>query len=96
MVKSASCDKEPNPGWTAGTCFANRKARRESSISDISAYCDFTTAKKALILLSGPEDELSMKGYMAVRKWIDESIAGYEMRAGDIPYHPGMPTASLS
>jgi len=52
---------------------------------EISAYCDFSTAKKALILLSGPEEELSMKGYMAVRKWIDESIDGFEMRAGDIP-----------
>ncbi|OQB37685.1 MAG: hypothetical protein BWY05_00717 [Euryarchaeota archaeon ADurb.Bin165] len=26
-----------------------------------------------------------MKGFMAVRKWIDESIDGFEMRAGDIP-----------
>jgi len=61
------------------------KLAERAVFRDISAYCDFTTAKKALILLSGPEDELSMKGYMAVRKWIDESIAGYEMRAGDIP-----------
>lgn len=55
---------------------------------DISAYCDFSTAKKALILVSGPEEELSMKGYMAVRKWIDESIDGYEMRSGDNPISP--------
>jgi len=61
------------------------KLAEKAVFRDISAYCDFSTAKKALILLSGPEEELSMKGYMAVRKWIDESIDGYEMRAGDIP-----------
>ena len=52
---------------------------------DISAYCDLSTARKALILLSGPEEELSMKGFMAVRKWIDDSIDGYELRSGDNP-----------
>jgi tubulin-like protein CetZ len=52
---------------------------------DISSYCDISQAKKALILLSGPEEELSMKGYMAIRKWIDESIAGFELRSGDNP-----------
>ncbi|HOJ96797.1 MAG TPA: tubulin/FtsZ family protein [Methanospirillum sp.] len=61
------------------------KLAEKAVFRDISAYCDISTAKKALILLSGPEEELSMKGYMAVRKWIDESIDGYEMRAGDIP-----------
>jgi cell division GTPase FtsZ len=52
---------------------------------DISAYCDLSSAKKALILLLGPEEELSMKGFMAVRKWIDDSIDGYELRSGDNP-----------
>ncbi|PWR73558.1 tubulin/FtsZ family protein [Methanospirillum stamsii] len=61
------------------------KLAERAVFREISAYCDFTTAKKALILLSGPEDELSMKGYMAVRKWIDESIDGFEMRSGDNP-----------
>ncbi len=61
------------------------KLAEKAAFRDISSYCDFSTARKALILLSGPEEELSMKGYMAVRKWIDESIDGFEMRAGDIP-----------
>ena len=26
-----------------------------------------------------------MKGFMAVRKWIDESIDGFELRSGDNP-----------
>jgi cell division GTPase FtsZ len=61
------------------------KLAEKAAFRDISSYCDFSTARKALILLSGPEEELSMKGFMAVRKWIDESIDGFEMRAGDIP-----------
>lgn len=61
------------------------KLAERAVFREISAYCDFSTAKKALILLSGPEEELSMKGYMAIRKWIDESIDGYEMRSGDNP-----------
>jgi tubulin-like protein CetZ len=52
---------------------------------DISSYCDLSSARKALILLIGPEEELSMKGFMAVRKWIDDSINGYELRSGDNP-----------
>ncbi len=50
-----------------------------------SVECDLTTAKKALVLLTGPEQELSMKGFMAVRTWLDSSIAGYELRSGDFP-----------
>jgi hypothetical protein len=26
-----------------------------------------------------------MKGFMAIRKWISESIQGYELRSGDAP-----------
>ena len=44
-----------------------------------------TSAAKALILIAGPSHELSMKGFMTVRKWIDRSIAGLETRSGDYP-----------
>jgi cell division GTPase FtsZ len=52
---------------------------------DISVECDLHSAQKALILVTGPEDELSMKGFMAIRKWISENIRGYELRSGDAP-----------
>ncbi len=55
---------------------------------EISAYCELSSTEKALILLAGPEEELSMKGYMAIRKWIDESINGFELRSGDLPLSP--------
>ena len=52
---------------------------------EISVPCDLTSADKALILIAGPSEELSMKGFQNVRKWIDRSIRGLEMRAGDYP-----------
>ena len=52
---------------------------------EISVPCDLTSADKALILIAGPSEELSMKGFQNVRKWIDRSISGLEMRAGDYP-----------
>ena len=52
---------------------------------DITAECELSSAKKALVLVTGPEEELSMKGFMAIRKWISESMKGYELRSGDVP-----------
>ncbi|MDO8841848.1 tubulin/FtsZ family protein, partial [Methanocalculus sp.] len=52
---------------------------------EISVPCDLTSAKKALVLIAGPSEELSMKGFQNVRRWIDRSISGLEMRAGDYP-----------
>ncbi len=52
---------------------------------EISIPCDLTSADKALVLIAGPSRELSVKGFQSVRKWIDRSIAGLEMRSGDYP-----------
>jgi len=58
---------------------------KQAIYHEISTPCDLTSAHKALILVAGPSHELSMKGYMTVRKWIDRSIAGLETRSGDYP-----------
>ncbi len=58
-----------------------RKALNE----EMSVACDLAAAQKALVLILGPSHELSMKGFMAVRKWIDQGISGPEMRSGDYP-----------
>jgi cell division GTPase FtsZ len=69
----------------------NKKASRivdlakQAIYHEISAPCDITSAHKALVLIAGPSHELSMKGFMTVRKWIDRSIAGLETRSGDYP-----------
>jgi len=58
---------------------------KQAIYQEISIPCDMTSAAKALILVAGPSHEISMKGIMTVRKWIDRSIAGMEMRSGDYP-----------
>lgn len=58
---------------------------KKAVYEDISVPCDLTSADKALVLIAGPTKELSMKGFQTVRKWIDRSIAGLEMRSGDYP-----------
>ena len=58
---------------------------KKAVYEEVSVPCDLTSADKALILIAGPSKELSMKGFQTVRKWIDRSIRGLEMRAGDYP-----------
>ena len=82
-------------GWRPATgLFADAHKIKASRIVDlakqaiyheISTPCDMTSAHKALILIAGPSHELSLKGFMTVRKWIDRSIAGLETRSGDYP-----------
>ncbi|WML66973.1 MAG: Tubulin-like protein CetZ [Methanoregula sp. SKADARSKE-2] len=58
---------------------------KQAIYHEVSIPCDMTSAHKALVLIAGPSHELSMKGFMTVRKWIDRSIAGLETRSGDYP-----------
>ena len=58
---------------------------KQAIYHEVSIPCDMTSAHKALVLVAGPSHELSMKGFMTVRKWIDRSIAGLETRSGDYP-----------
>ncbi|MFA6332280.1 MAG: hypothetical protein WCX22_04955 [Methanoregula sp.] len=58
---------------------------KQAIYHEISTPCDMTSAHKALVLIAGPSHELSMQGFMTVRKWIDRSIRGLEMRSGDYP-----------
>jgi cell division GTPase FtsZ len=51
----------------------------------MSIACDPSMAEKALILIAGPPHELSMRGYMTIRHWIDRTIRGQEVRSGDYP-----------
>lgn len=80
--------------WRSAKYFIEGSQKRAARIvslakqavyEDISIPCDLTSAEKALVLIAGPSNELSMKGFQTVRKWIDRSIAGLEMRSGDYP-----------
>jgi tubulin-like protein CetZ len=80
--------------WRPASYFiqsSQNKASRIVSLAkkaiyeEVSIPCDLTSADKALVLIAGPSQELSMRGFQTVRKWIDRSIAGLEMRSGDYP-----------
>ena len=80
--------------WRPVSYFAEEHKKKASRIvelakqaiyNEVSTPCDITSAAKALVLVAGPSHELSMKGFMTVRKWIDRSIAGLETRSGDYP-----------
>lgn len=80
--------------WRPASYFiqsSQNKASRIVSLAkkaiyeEVSIPCDLTSADKALVLIAGPSQELSMRGFQTVRKWIDRSISGLEMRSGDYP-----------
>lgn len=66
---------------------------KQAIYHEVSTPCDMTSAHKALVLVAGPSHEISMQGFMTVRKWIDRSISGIEMRSGD---YPVMNTANVA
>ncbi|MBI5253299.1 MAG: cell division protein [Euryarchaeota archaeon] len=47
--------------------------------------CDYTSANKALIIIAGPPEELDRKGIEKAREWLEDTIAGTEVRGGDYP-----------
>ena len=47
--------------------------------------CDFSTAERALVLVAGPPNELDRKGIEKAKSWVEENIAGVEVRGGDYP-----------
>lgn len=80
--------------WRSEAYFSETSHKRATRIvtlakravyEEISIPCDITSSDKALVLIAGPSQELSMKGFQTVRKWIDRSICGLEMRSGDYP-----------
>ncbi|MDH7491684.1 MAG: tubulin/FtsZ family protein [Methanolinea sp.] len=58
---------------------------KRAVFQEISADTDLSQVKKALVLIAGPSHEMSMKGFMTVRRWLDRSIQGLELRSGDYP-----------
>jgi cell division GTPase FtsZ len=80
--------------WRPASYFIQNSQHKASRIvslakkaiyEEVSIPCDLTSADKALVLIAGPSQELSMRGFQTVRKWIDRSIGGLEMRSGDYP-----------
>jgi len=58
---------------------------RRAMLGRLTIPCDYTTAERALVLIAGPPDEMDRKGVEKSKSWVEENIAGVEVRGGDYP-----------
>ena len=58
---------------------------RRAMLGRLTFPCDYSTAERALVLVAGPPDELDRKGIEKAKSWVEENIAGVEVRGGDYP-----------
>lgn len=58
---------------------------RRATRSRLTCPADVTSAERALVVVSGPPAELSQKGLVRARKWLESQIDSVEVLAGDDP-----------
>jgi len=58
---------------------------RRAVLGRLTLPCDFASASRALVLVAGPPEELDRKGIEKAKSWVEENIAGVEVRGGDYP-----------
>ena len=58
---------------------------RRAMLGRLTLPCDYTTAERALVLIAGPPVEMDRKGVEKSKSWVEENIAGVEVRGGDYP-----------
>ena len=60
-------------------------AVRNAATLRLTGECDIHKARKALMIIAGPPDELNMEGFSHAKSWLESSIATSEVRGGDCP-----------
>jgi cell division GTPase FtsZ len=58
---------------------------RRAARSRLTCPADISSAERALVVVSGPPSELSQKGLVRSRKWLESQIDSVEVLAGDDP-----------
>ncbi len=58
---------------------------RRAALGRLTVPCNIHSAERALILVAGPPEHLDRKGLEKAKLWLEEQIAGVEVRAGDYP-----------
>ena len=51
----------------------------------LTVSCDITSTERALVVLSGPPSELSRRGFVSARQWLEDETDTVEILAGDDP-----------
>ncbi|HJK48407.1 MAG TPA: tubulin/FtsZ family protein [Methanocorpusculum sp.] len=62
---------------------------RRAMLGRLTLPCAYSTAERALVLVAGPPTELDRKGVEKSKSWVEENIAGVEVRGGDYPVDSG-------
>ncbi|TET12711.1 MAG: hypothetical protein E3J81_10325 [Dehalococcoidia bacterium] len=60
-------------------------AIRNAATLRLTGECDIKKAKKALMIIAGPPEELNMEGFSHAKNWLENAIATSEVRGGDCP-----------
>ncbi|AIG98089.1 MULTISPECIES: tubulin/FtsZ family protein [Archaeoglobus] len=58
---------------------------RRAALGRLTVPCNIHSAERALVLVAGPPEHLDRKGLEKAKIWLEEQIAGVEVRAGDYP-----------
>jgi cell division GTPase FtsZ len=58
---------------------------RQALGSMLTLPCEISSAERALVVLSGPPEELSRRGFESARQWLEEETETVEVLAGDDP-----------
>jgi len=58
---------------------------RRAMLGRLTLPCDYSSAERALVLIAGPPEEMDRKGVEKAKSWVEENIAGIEVRGGDYP-----------
>ncbi len=58
---------------------------KRAALGRLTLPCNISSAERALILIAGPPEHLDRKGLEKAKLWLEEQIAGVEVRAGDYP-----------
>ena len=91
--KSSKKDKRQEPHVDI-TSTEDKSAKiiglvRRAMLGRLTLPCDYSTAERALVLVAGPPTELDRKGVEKSKSWVEENIAGVEVRGGDYPVDSG-------
>lgn len=62
-----------------------RRLVRRAVTDELTLPCEVSSAERTLILLSGPADSLSRKGFETARYWVEQEADTVEVLAGDEP-----------
>lgn len=58
---------------------------QEAATRDLTVPCELSSADRALLLVSGPPEEISRKGFESGRYWLEQESDAAEVFAGDEP-----------